>query len=174
MVLSDAARVTRSRIAPSALMLPATTGSPGPRVTGMLSPVTGLSSRADRPSVMRPSQGTRSPGRTSTWSPMDSASAGTCSVVPSGRMRWATRGDQRSQRADAVAGAAGGDAFQHLAEREQQYDDRRFLCRADDDGTQGGGDHERLDAEGTAGAGEAKARRPKGTSATIAAATKSG
>ena len=46
-VLPSPAAVTRITSAPSAFTLPATTGSPGPRVTGTLSPVTGLSSRAD-------------------------------------------------------------------------------------------------------------------------------
>ena len=92
MVLSDAMRVVRTRSTPSVLMLPATTASPALRATGTLSPVTGLSSSAELPSMMTPSPGTRSPGRTSTRSPITSAAAGTCSVVPSGRRRCAMRG----------------------------------------------------------------------------------
>ena len=66
MVLSSAAFVTVTRKTASVLIEPAKTFSPGPRVRGMLSPVTGLSSIPDVPSEISPSAGIRSPGRTST------------------------------------------------------------------------------------------------------------
>ncbi len=65
-VLSSAALVTRTRSAASLLTEPAKTGSPMPLVLGTDSPVTGLSSMPETPSVISPSAGMRSPGRTST------------------------------------------------------------------------------------------------------------
>ena len=52
---------------------PAKTLSPGRLVRGMLSPVTGLSSMPEVPSLISPSAGMRSPGRTSTTCPMQMA-----------------------------------------------------------------------------------------------------
>ncbi len=49
---------------PERFSVPPMARSPGSLVTGMLSPVTMLSSTAERPSVTRPSTGTFSPGRT--------------------------------------------------------------------------------------------------------------
>jgi hypothetical protein len=66
MVLSAAAAATRTLMAVSVLMVPAKTVSPTPLLLGTLSPVTGASSMAPRPSTIAPSAGMRSPGRTST------------------------------------------------------------------------------------------------------------
>ena len=51
--------------------------APGSLVTGMASPESALSSTLLRPEATTPSTGTGSPGSTMTWSPADSASAGT-------------------------------------------------------------------------------------------------
>ena len=91
MVLSLAAAVTWIRNSAAVLTEPATTGSPGLRATGMLSPVTGLSSTADWPSRINPSHGIRSPGRTCTMSPSASWSAGRSCTKPS-RSTRAVRG----------------------------------------------------------------------------------
>ena len=80
-VLSSAALVTRIRSAASVLIDPANTGSPGPLVTGMLSPVTGLSSTPLAPSTMSPSAGIRSPGRARTVCPTVSDAAATSRVL---------------------------------------------------------------------------------------------
>jgi hypothetical protein len=59
------------------------TSSPGAFSTGRLSPVSMLSSRAERPSTTTPSTGTFSPGRTRTRSPTRTASIGTSCSTPS-------------------------------------------------------------------------------------------
>ena len=69
-------------MAASVLIAPANTASPGPRVLGTLSPVTGLSSTPEVPSTISPSAGMRSPGRTRTVWPMARLAAGTSRVVP--------------------------------------------------------------------------------------------
>ena len=61
--------VTRTRISPSPLSVPPVTACPTSRAMGRLSPVIADSSMWLRPSVMRPSTGTRWPGRTITTSP---------------------------------------------------------------------------------------------------------
>jgi len=63
-------------INPSRLMVAPITSSPGPLITGMDSPVIMDSSNADRPSLIIPSTGTFSPGRTTTVSPTS-----TCSML---------------------------------------------------------------------------------------------
>ena len=82
MVLSAAAAVTRTLSTPSALIVPAKTASPTPLRFGVLSPVTGASSMSLEPSVISPSAGMRSPGRTTMTSPTASCSAGTSAVPP--------------------------------------------------------------------------------------------
>ena len=82
MVLSSAVLVTVIRSAASVLMEPAKTESPGPLFTGTLSPVTGLSSTPEVPSLISPSAGMRSPGRTSTVCPTARLVAGTSRVAP--------------------------------------------------------------------------------------------
>lgn len=59
-------------------------------------------------------------------------------------------GDQVSQRPDTVARLVGGDAFQHLADGEQKYDQRRLLSRVDEQGTDSGDGHQHFDGEGHA------------------------
>ena len=81
-VLSSAAFVTRTRSNASALIDPAKTSAPGSLRPGTLSPVTGLSSTPEMPSITSPSQGTRSPGRTCTTCPTRSFSADTSRVFP--------------------------------------------------------------------------------------------
>ena len=82
MVLSLASLSTLMLSTPSVLMLPANTLSPTVLLTGMLSPVTGLSSKLDVPLRMMPSAGTLPPGRTCTVCPTRSESAGTSRVWP--------------------------------------------------------------------------------------------
>ena len=90
-VLSAAVRVMRTRSTPFALMLAAYTVSPMPLATGTDSPVTGASSTSERPSITSPSEGTRSPGRTTAVSSTRSASIGTSAIAPS-RSTRAVRG----------------------------------------------------------------------------------
>ena len=81
-VLSLAGLSTRTSSTPSVLMLPAKTASPTVLLTGMLSPVTGLSSSALEPLVIVPSHGTRAPGLISTVCPTFRLSALTSVVLP--------------------------------------------------------------------------------------------
>ena len=129
------------------LIEPANTASPGPRVLGTLSPVTGLSSTPEVPSVISPSAGIRSPGRTSTVWPMDRLAAGTSRVV-SPVTSCAVFGHQIRQRPDAVARLAGGHAFQHLAHGEEEDDQRRLFRRVDEQRADGGDGHQAFDGEG--------------------------
>ena len=69
-VVSLARRVTLTSKTASWLTVPAKTSSPGALGTGTLSPVMGLWSTALLPATTSPSTGTRSPGRTMTWSPI--------------------------------------------------------------------------------------------------------
>ena len=62
--------VVRTTMRPSPLSAPPVTASPGSRATGRLSPVSSDSSRCVRPSISTPSLGTRSPGSTTTSSPI--------------------------------------------------------------------------------------------------------
>ncbi len=78
-------------------MVPPTTGSPGVFSTGRDSPVTMDSSRLERPSMIRPSTGTCSPGRTTTTSPTTTSSTGT-SLTSSLRTTRARRGARRIRR----------------------------------------------------------------------------
>jgi hypothetical protein len=73
---------------PDVLRVPPMTSSPGDFVTGIGSPVTMLSSTAERPSRTTPSTGTFSPGRTVTRSPRRTSS-----------MRMSTSAPARSTRA---------------------------------------------------------------------------
>ena len=59
-------------------------------------------------------------------------------------------GHQIGQRADALAGPAGGDAFQNLAHGEQEHDQRRLLGRADQQRAARGDGHQAFDREGLA------------------------
>ena len=92
---------TRTLIAESVDTVPATTRSPGPRGTGLDSPVIIDSSRSASPSTMRPSAGTRPPGRTSTRSPTCSSPVGTGATVPSSRTTSASSGSSAARAASA-------------------------------------------------------------------------
>ena len=83
MVLSEAEAVTRTRRTLPPLIVPANTGSPTTLRLGTLSPVTGASSRSPAPSMISPSAGTRSPGRTRMTAPTATVSAATSVVTPS-------------------------------------------------------------------------------------------
>ncbi len=159
-VLSAAAAVTRTRSSAAVLTDPATTASPGPRATGTLSPVTGLSSTADCPSSTRPSQGTRSPGRTCTTSPTARPGRGHFHHRPVPFHPGHARHQPR-QRADAGPRPPGGHAFQQLAHREQQHHDGRLLGRANRHGPKGGRDHQGLDGERGAGPRQRQGTAPE-------------
>ncbi len=75
------------RKAPVWLMVAPITVSPSPFVTGRLSPVTIDSSNVERPSIISPSTGTFSPGRTITISPSCTCSIGISSSLPSRNTR---------------------------------------------------------------------------------------
>ena len=79
----------------TAFMVPPITFSPMPLVTGIDSPVTMDSSMALRPSRISPSRGTRSPGRTRSFSPTATCSRLTSSSVPSTLIRLAILGDRQ-------------------------------------------------------------------------------
>ena len=66
--------VVRTSKYPFRFRVPPKTGSPGPRSTGRLSPVSAAWSTADAPRVTTPSTGIRSPGRTATIAPTGTAS----------------------------------------------------------------------------------------------------
>ena len=83
---------------PEPLMAPPSTGSPIPRGTGMLSPVSMDSSSSLLPWVMVPSTGTRSPANTRMRSPRSTSSTATltqsplrCTVARSGRSAISSR-----------------------------------------------------------------------------------
>ena len=59
--------------------------------------------------------------------------------------------NQRRQRLDAGARLAGGDAFQQLADEEEEDDGRRLFAGIDDDGADGRDRHQHLDGERRAG-----------------------
>ena len=62
-------------------------------------------------------------------------------------------GHELAKRADRGPRLVGGDSLQHLADREEEDDQRRLLGRADDQRAGGGDRHQHLDGEGHAGAG---------------------
>ena len=80
---SEPTRVASTCSRPEPLIEPPMTSPATPRATGMLSPVSRDSSSWLSPRTMRPSTGTRSPGRTTTTSPQPTASAGTSISTPS-------------------------------------------------------------------------------------------
>ena len=82
-VVSRPTLVARKTNEPTLLSVAPITVSPGPLSTGSDSPVSMLSSRAERPSTNTPSTGTFSPGRTRTRSPTCTASMGMSSSTPS-------------------------------------------------------------------------------------------
>ncbi len=81
--------------------VPPMTSSPGFLDTGRLSPVTMLSSTALSPSVMRPSTGTLSPGRTSSRSFTCTCSTGMVRTSPSESITFAWVGARRSKALSA-------------------------------------------------------------------------
>ena len=74
---------TRTRTVVSVATVPATTVSPGARLTALDSPVIMDSSNSAVPATISPSAGTRAPGRMSTTSPTASSATGTVTVSPS-------------------------------------------------------------------------------------------
>ena len=84
-VVSPAARLVATSIAPCWLRVPANTRSPGDLGTGTDSPVRLLWSTSDAPTATTPSTGTASPGLTMTRSPTLTASASTSISWPSRR-----------------------------------------------------------------------------------------
>ncbi len=91
---------TRTRIAESVATVPATTRSPVVRATGRDSPVIIDSSSSAAPSTIRPSAGTRAPGRTSTTSPTRRSVTGTGSI-PASVTRSASSGSSAASAASA-------------------------------------------------------------------------
>jgi hypothetical protein len=77
---------------PFLLIVAPVTASPGPFSNGIDSPVSMLSSKADRPSITTPSTGTALPGRTRRRSPSTMESNGTSLSEPSSSMRRAVFG----------------------------------------------------------------------------------
>jgi hypothetical protein len=75
--------VVSMRNRPSPFTLPPVTRSPGSLTTGMLSPVSSDSSTALSPDRIAPSTGIRSPGRTTTTSPVTTDVAGMVTTAPS-------------------------------------------------------------------------------------------
>ncbi len=100
-VVSVDALVDATVSAPSPLMVPANTSSPGPFGTGTLSPVMGAWSTPPAPSTTLPSSGIRSPGRTRNVPPTGTRSGGTSSSLPSGRTRRASGGERAIRAATA-------------------------------------------------------------------------
>ena len=75
-VVSSPSRLTRRTKAPERFMVPPVTASPSSRATASGSPVSMDSSMVVRPSVITPSMGTFSPGRTRTRSPTRNSDTG--------------------------------------------------------------------------------------------------
>ena len=90
--VSSPTRWTSIVRAPSPLIEPPITSSPGRLGTGADSPVSIASLTLDSPSTTTPSVGTFSPGRISTRSPARSSETGTSTIVPSGFITWASAG----------------------------------------------------------------------------------
>ena len=89
--------VARRVKAPFWFTVPPTTGRPADFSTGTGSPVIIDSSTQLRPSTTSPSTGTRSPGRTSTRSPVATSAIGMSTTRPS-RRTWATTACRPSRR----------------------------------------------------------------------------
>ena len=85
-VVSSPTLDASQRIKPERLMVAAETRSPACLSTGMLSPVSADSSTAVIPSVIMPSTGMFSPGRTTKTSPFLTCAIGTVSSLPSFKM----------------------------------------------------------------------------------------
>mmetsp|Transcript_101837 Transcript_101837/g.318243 ORF Transcript_101837/g.318243 Transcript_101837/m.318243 type:complete len:356 (-) Transcript_101837:804-1871(-) len=102
--LASAVVLTTRQLLPM-LVVPAETLEPGSFLTGVDSPVRWLSSKLDEPSKTAPSTGTRSPARTTMWSPTATRSAGTrspldASTASSGR---SSSTEASAERARALA-----------------------------------------------------------------------
>ena len=93
--------VVRTTTRPSRLSAPPVTCCPTSRATGRLSPVSSDSSRCVRPSMIWPSVGSRSPGRTTTSEPTRSADSGTSISTPSRRIRAVSGRRRRRASSDA-------------------------------------------------------------------------
>ena len=172
-VLSDAPRVVRIRSSPaSAFTDPANTVSPGPRATGTLSPVTVLSSKADLPSTISPSHGTRSPGRTWTMSPTASRTAATSSTPPPTPSRRAVRG-MRPPRARMPARARPAATLSNISPIAKRSTTVAASSAAPIATAPRAATHINVSMEnGVPAHANATARRPKGTTATTVATRK--
>ena len=100
-VVSDAGLVHSISSAPSPLIVPAKTVSPGPLPTGRLSPVMGAWLTPLVPRATRPSSGIRSPGLTTTIDPTATSCGRTSSSVPSGLSSRAVGGARSMSAATA-------------------------------------------------------------------------
>ena len=98
---SEAARVTRTRSAPSMLIEPASTASSACLVFGSASPVSDASFTLLSPSRTTPSRGTCDPGRMRMWAPTATCSAAT-SCVPAAVTTSALSGRKRIKASTAV------------------------------------------------------------------------
>ena len=96
-----ATRVAVKRSRPGPLIVPPISSEPFCLPTGRDSPVISASSTDELPSSTTPSAGTFSPGRTSTRSPLSTASAGTVISLPS-RITVAVAGCRSSNRRTAA------------------------------------------------------------------------
>src|ERR1035437_9654213 len=99
--LSDASADARSRSTPMPFSVPLITSVPGAASTGVASPVSAATVRSEYPSTTSPSQGTRSPGRTSRRSPTTISPTG-MSSTRSPAMRCAIRGAASSSARTAA------------------------------------------------------------------------
>ncbi len=130
MVLSAAVAVVRTRSVPPSRMEPANTGSPGPLVTGIGSPVMAASFAAATPSSTTPSTAMRSPGRATTVSPTAMSAAGTASSTPS-RSDGRDRRRELHEPGDGPSRAVERRRLQHGAETEEEGDEARLGPLAD-------------------------------------------
>ena len=107
--------------------MPPITLAPASLVTGMDSPVTMDSSSAERPSVISPSTGTFSPGRTRNRSPTAICSRAHIFILPLGihapRRLWC----KAQQRLDRPRCPVARPQFQNLSQQHQHGDHRRRL-----------------------------------------------
>ena len=110
--------------APDWLIVPPITRSPTVLVTGINSPVTIDSSSAERPSATLPSTGTFSPGRMRRRSPTDDPVERHFLLAAAGQDSPRRLGREVEQGADRAGGLRPRPQLQHLAEQDENRDDR--------------------------------------------------
>ena len=142
-IVASAAAVVSTSSAPTPLMVPANTSSPGCFSTGRLSPVIGAWFSVERPASTRPSSGMRSPGRTATRDPTGT-SEGWTSRSPVRRHEARGRRREIEELGDRPPRPADAPGLEREREREQEGHGRRLEPLADHDGAADGDRHQQV------------------------------